>query len=77
MPRKNSVDTPDFHWSVHRKNGASRRAQGRKGEKSDFFSILLLRCEDAVDESVLCQLRRRVKIKLCHDLRFMKFDGLR
>jgi len=37
----------------------------------------LVRCEEAVDEGVLCELRRRVKIELRHDLRFMKLDGLR
>ena len=30
-----------------------------------------------MDEGVLCELGRRVKIELHHDLRFMKFDGLR
>ena len=38
---------------------------------------LLLRCEDAMDEGVFRQLRRRVKIELRHDLRFMKLDRLR
>lgn len=37
----------------------------------------LIRCEDAVDEGVLCQFRRCVKIELHHDLRFMKLDCLR
>ena len=38
---------------------------------------LLVRCEEAMDEGVLCQLRRRVKIELRHDLGFMKLDSLR
>ena len=38
---------------------------------------LLIRCEETVDEGVLCELRRRVKIELRHDLRFMKLDRLR
>lgn len=38
---------------------------------------LLVRCEEAMDEGVLCELRRRVKIKFRHDLRFMKLDSLR
>ena len=37
----------------------------------------LVRCEEAVDECVFGELGRRVKIELHHDLRFMKFDGLR
>jgi hypothetical protein len=39
--------------------------------------ILEHRGEEAVDECVLCELRRRVKIELRHDLRFMKLDSLR
>ena len=38
---------------------------------------LLVRCEEAVDEGVLCQLRRRMQIELGHDVRFVKLDGLR
>jgi hypothetical protein len=38
---------------------------------------LLVRCEEAMDEGVLCQLRCRVKIELRHDLGFMKLDSLR
>lgn len=37
----------------------------------------LVRCEEAVEEGVLCQLRRCVKIELHHELRFVKFDCLR
>ena len=36
----------------------------------------LIRCEEAVDKSVFCKLRRRVKIEECHDLLLMKFDRL-
>ena len=36
----------------------------------------LIRCEEAVDKGVFCELRRRVKIKERHNLRFMKFDRL-
>src|SRR5262249_24671278 len=37
----------------------------------------LSRSEDTVDEGILRQLRRSVKIELRHDLRFMKLDRLR
>ena len=37
----------------------------------------LVRCDEAVGERVPCQLRRRMKIELGHDLRLVILDGLR
>jgi len=65
-----------------RRGRRDSKAEGSRfgGPDTSAFGLnpfSLIRCEEAVDESVLCELRRRVKIEEHHDLRFMKLDSLR